>query len=143
MVEGLSKGDRKVRIVSLGAAYVVLGTLFFKVLGVPIQLPGCPSLDLLGIPCPGWGLTRSWMSLLSLRLVESLHYHVFGPGLFVCGVAAVVHWHQELLTNKRIPHKFFCLLKSSKTQLFFVSLLFGYHVVRLIDFVRLGNVSPY
>ncbi len=34
--------------------------------GLKIPLPGCPLLHYLGIPCPGWGLTRSFQAIADL-----------------------------------------------------------------------------
>jgi hypothetical protein len=47
------------------------------------EIPGlCIFRGLLGIDCPGCGLTRSWVALAHGDLGASLSYHLLGPALF-------------------------------------------------------------
>jgi hypothetical protein len=57
-------------------------------------LPGwqCPFFHILGIPCPGCGLTRSTVLLLQGHLQSALSLHVFAPILllgFVCAGSSI------------------------------------------------------
>ena len=42
----------------------------------------CPFFNLTGTPCPGCGLTRSFVCLAHGHLFESLRWHPLGPFLF-------------------------------------------------------------
>ncbi len=43
----------------------------------------CLFYHLTGLPCPGCGLTRSFVCLGHGRLWESLHWHPLGPAIFL------------------------------------------------------------
>lgn len=49
-----------------------------------LGLPPCPSVMLLGRPCPGCGLTTSWTALLHGDLATAFHVHPLGPVLYLC-----------------------------------------------------------
>ena len=65
-----------------------------------LGFPPCPSVLMLGRPCPGCGLTTSWTSLLHGDLGHSIAAHPFGP-LFYFGftisafVALWAYWRQK------------------------------------------------
>lgn len=48
-----------------------------------LGLPPCPSVWVLGRPCPGCGLTTSWTAFIHGHWAESLHAHPFGPLLYL------------------------------------------------------------
>lgn len=72
------------------------------VLGIALLLPmprrgaiaGLPSLcpfqALTGAPCPGCGLTRSFVCLTHGDLGQALHWHLLGPVLFFATVATLL-----------------------------------------------------
>jgi hypothetical protein len=72
----------------------------------------CPFRLVTGLPCPGCGLTRSWVYLMHGQLGQSLYYHPLGPIsliaalLFVLGVhkrfPAVWQWVQSPAVLKAI-----------------------------------------
>lgn len=54
---------------------LVLGALAAAALGMwLLQIP-CPWKALLGIPCPGCGMTRAWLSVLRLDLAGAFRLH--------------------------------------------------------------------
>jgi hypothetical protein len=53
-------------------------------LGIAAKVPLCPSAALLGIPCPGCGLTRATLALLHGDLASALRFH---PLVFVLAPA--------------------------------------------------------
>ena len=75
--------DRKLALIILGAAVVLLGLFAMGIPGWP-----CPLLQTLGIPCPGCGLTRATFYLLRGDLRTSLTYHAFAP-VFLLGFTLV------------------------------------------------------
>jgi hypothetical protein len=52
---------------------LALGGLFALI--VVTRLPLCPTAALLGVPCPGCGLTRATLALLHGELGQALHLH--------------------------------------------------------------------
>lgn len=67
-------------------ACIGLATLVASVLYAPWSTSGpvmCPLRFLVGLPCPGCGLTRSFCALAQGDLHNALHYHLLGPGLFL------------------------------------------------------------
>jgi hypothetical protein len=57
----------------------------------------CPFRLVTGLPCPGCGLTRSWVYLFHGQLAESLYYHPLGP---IAAIAAILF---VLGVHKRFP----------------------------------------
>ncbi len=66
--------NRTTSLVVVGAA--ILHTVLM-ILGLPSWQ--CPVRYVLGIPCPGCGLSRAATALLQGNWQTSLTYHVFGP----------------------------------------------------------------
>jgi hypothetical protein len=48
-------------------------------IGMAVDLPLCPSAALLGVPCPGCGLTRATLALLHGDLGTALRFHPLVP----------------------------------------------------------------
>jgi len=67
----------------------VLGLAGLAGLLLLFEIPLCPTATLFGIPCPGCGLTRATLALLSgnLRLAFQLHPLVFVLAPLLVGVA--------------------------------------------------------
>ena len=64
--------------------------------------PICPMSTFSGFPCPGCGLTRSWVALLQGNWMESLEFHRVG-WLFACFalLQALRHGSWLLFKNAR------------------------------------------
>jgi hypothetical protein len=64
----------------------VAGTLVLPIPGTGAQvlLPGmCLSRGLLGIPCPGCGLTRSFVAFSLGDIQSAFHFNAMGPVLYI------------------------------------------------------------
>ena len=76
-----------------GAMFLLLSGVFAASVLLPLprgaqgQIGDMPSLclfyHLTGLPCPGCGLTRSFVCLGHGRFFESLHWHPLGPAIFL------------------------------------------------------------
>ena len=81
--------DRKWMLAISGAALLQVGLTSLK-------FPGwqCPFLQLLGIPCPGCGLTRASVLLLHGDWKQSIAFHAFAPvfliALLLVAVTAIL-----------------------------------------------------
>ena len=81
------------RKTNAGAIFLLLSGVFAASVLLPLprgasgQIGAFPSVclfyHLTGLPCPGCGLTRSFVSLGHGRFWESLHWHPLGPVLFL------------------------------------------------------------
>jgi hypothetical protein len=66
----------------------------------------CPFRRITGLPCPGCGLTRSFVSTANLRPDEGFAYHLFGPILFAAMLGWVAWRTADFLgLRKRLPVK--------------------------------------
>ncbi|MBW3622934.1 MAG: DUF2752 domain-containing protein [Armatimonadetes bacterium] len=65
-----------------GAAIIGLGGSYL-LSRIGLYGPPCPSRLLLHLPCPGCGLTRSWVALWHGDLLASFRYHPLGMALFL------------------------------------------------------------
>ncbi|TAH39694.1 MAG: DUF2752 domain-containing protein [Planctomycetota bacterium] len=55
----------------------------------------CPLRRATGLPCPGCGLTRSFVATAHGQLAEAFTLHLFGPFLFLtCAAGAVIAFAQ-------------------------------------------------
>jgi hypothetical protein len=87
---GVADGRGQTRV-ALAILSVVLAASAFlpppQADGRIMHLPSiCPFYTLTGLPCPGCGLTRSFVCLAHGRFAESFHWHPLGPILFVLAV---------------------------------------------------------
>lgn len=65
----------------IGAAYLI-----FHVVGI-----GCPIKFLTGISCPGCGMTRAVLSLLTLDFKAAFYYHPLFPLAFILIAVFIFH----------------------------------------------------
>ena len=66
--------DRK-----LGLAMAGGGLFYLALTRYGWDIMPCPSMQVLGLPCPGCGMTRSCLSLLRGDWAGSLRFNPFGP----------------------------------------------------------------
>ena len=75
----------------MAAVYVLAGYL----LGISL----CPMVRLTGLPCPGCGMTRAWLSLLLGRPLRALHYH---PLVWLPPVALAIYLFRGKLPRQTV-----------------------------------------
>jgi multidrug transporter EmrE-like cation transporter len=109
--------------------------------GGHLHLWGCPSLHWLGIPCPAWGLTRSFMAIARGELDVAIAYNLFGPVVFLGFCIATVHLLTEAVQGQKLRPMYVRLAATPGVQLLFFLLLFGYHATRLHALAQTGELS--
>lgn len=56
---------------------------------------------LTNIPCPGCGLTRSFISILNLDLISSIKYNILGIPLFITIILLNIYLIKDIIYNKK------------------------------------------
>ncbi len=136
----LSPQEKKRKIIQLILLLLPISVSYLSKFKLKIPLPGCPLLAYLGVPCPGWGLTRSFQAIAQGNLSEAINFHLFGPILFMIFLSLTVHLTQEIIKNKSISNFYIEIIKNSNYQIIFLFMLWGYHLTRLQNLWKTGEL---
>jgi hypothetical protein len=101
----------------------------------------CPFRALTGIPCPGCGMTRSFMAIATGNFDKALDYHAFGFVLFIGLAIAIVHLSLELLSKRKMITFYSQFMLKRKNQLLFILLFLAYYSFRTINLLRSGELA--
>ncbi|MCD7972001.1 MAG: DUF2752 domain-containing protein [Candidatus Azobacteroides sp.] len=98
----------------------------------------CPHKLITGLPCPGCGITKSFISFYEGDIHKSISYNVFGPlavgiCIFITGLLTV-----EIITKKEFLNNF---LHSKKLAYVCAFLLAGYHLIRTVYFISTHSIT--
>jgi len=63
----------------------------------------CPFRLLTGLPCPGCGLTRSWVFLAHGRVTDALSANPFGPVTMAAAIALVIAVCWAVVRRRPLP----------------------------------------
>lgn len=119
---------------------LIIASYFLKV--TEQQSPfSCIILAFTGIPCPGCGLTRSFVAMAHGRIGESFYYHLFGPLLFIIFIISSVHLLLEILRKKQIKAQYIKLVQNKKLQYLILSLILVYYLSKLIFLYSTGELT--
>ncbi|MGK7920044.1 MAG: DUF2752 domain-containing protein [Trichodesmium sp.] len=141
--ENLSKKELSQRYIYLAIALIpIIGSYLFN-LGLKIPFLGCPLLRYIGIPCPGWGLTRSFMAVARGDLSQAIAYHLFGLIFFAAFVFTILHLVLELINNRKFQVFYIPLIQNIQFHIFCFLLLLGYHGTRLQELCKSGELSNF
>lgn len=79
----------------LGRALLISALLAGAAALLALDAPLCPTATLLGIPCPGCGLTRATLALLHGDLARAVRFHPLSPVIvpLLAGLFASATWH--------------------------------------------------
>ena len=80
----------KSRLLTLPASFYVTAGVLLLSFALPLPRGGsiagmpsvCPFFNVTGVPCPGCGLTRSFVCFAHAHLSEAFRWHLLGPGFF-------------------------------------------------------------
>ena len=56
---------------------------------------------LTNIPCPGCGLTRSFIAILNLNLISAIKYNILGIPLFITIILLNIYLIKDIIYNKK------------------------------------------
>lgn len=92
----------------------------------------CPMKLLTGLPCPGCGITKSFISLYKGDIIKSLSYNFLGPlAVFLC-FATIIVLMIEIITGREYFNR---VLYSKKVAIIAGISLGIYHLFRTIYFI--------
>jgi hypothetical protein len=139
----LSQSAKRQRYLLLALTLIPLVISLLNRWGIRIALWGCPTLKWVGVPCMGWGLTRSFHATVRGDLATAMQFHLFGP-LFVLGaVVAVVHAAIELIRNQKLQLFYSPWIIKQRFWLLAIAVVFGYHVTRVVSLSQQGQLSQW
>ncbi|GAC66562.1 DUF2752 domain-containing protein [Gordonia soli] len=102
----------------------------------------CPFRRMTGLPCPGCGLTRSWVALAHGEVGQAFAFNVFGPLLLTTVIAVAAVGFVALVTGQttlvaRLRHR-----TVAKVALVVLTVWIGYGVLRIADVVAGWGLFP-
>jgi Protein of unknown function (DUF2752) len=136
----LSIVEQRQRLLYLGLVGVPLVMSWLNGWGIHVSLGGCPLLKWVGVPCMGWGLTRSFYATAQGDFATAAHFHLFGSLLFFGFVIAAMHWSLELLRRQKMQVFYTRWLQQQRVWVFGFLMVLGYHLTRLALFHQSGQL---
>jgi len=70
-----------------------------RILGLPTV---CPFNHMTGLPCPGCGLTRAFVSMAHGHLVDAVRWHALSPIMFALGLGLVFEYGARVFAGKSL-----------------------------------------
>ena len=92
----------------------------------------CVFRRLTGLPCPGCGLTRSWVNFAHGDIGTSVAFNAFGPVLLAATVVAVIVAGWMLVTRRGVP-RVFTSRSAIRLAAGALAIWVGYGVLRAVD----------
>jgi hypothetical protein len=126
-----------------GLAIALTPIIGSRILTIGSEIPwlSCPLKRLIGIPCPAWGSTRSFVAIAHGHWTQAIQYHLFAPVLFLVFLTIIVHLILELIKNRSIQAFYVSILKRPKFQIFAFLIVLGYHLTRLHQLAMAGDLQ--
>lgn len=102
----------------------------------------CPILKFTGIPCPGCGMTRSFLALAQGDLEGAIAFHLFGPLVFAACAGLALHIAIELYTQQEIRYPGLDRwLRAKRVPLLTFLVVILYHGARLWTLAQSGDLA--
>jgi hypothetical protein len=136
----LSIVEQRQRLLYLSLVGTPLVMSWLNGWGIHVSLGGCPLLKWVGVPCMGWGLTRSFYATAQGDFTAAAHFHLFGSLLFFGFSIAALHWSLELLRRQRMQVFYTRWLQQPRIWLFGFLMILGYHLTRLVTLYQSGQL---
>ena len=92
----------------------------------------CPFRLMTGLPCPGCGLTRSWIALVHGDISGSLAAHPFGGAFMFLGVALILAVGVALIRRRPLPAATRVVGRVAPASLFVGTVVFGFGRLALL-----------
>jgi hypothetical protein len=135
--------EQRQRLMYLGLVLFPLVMSLAHRWGIHLSLWGCPLVKWIGVPCMGWGLTRSFYATARGDFFAAANFHLFGPVLFLGFAIATLHWTLELCKGRKIKALYSPWTNRSRFWLFSFLIILGYHLTRLASLQTSGQLQQW
>lgn len=109
--------------------------------GLSVPFLDCPLLRYLGIPCPAWGLTRSFQAIARGDWDQAMAFHGLGWVFFAGFAIASVHFAIEWRYRRQLYAFYLPFIQKPSIQLGSFVILWIYHVGRLCRLEQNGELA--
>jgi hypothetical protein len=137
----LSNHGVKIRLIKLSLFSLPISAAFFYSYTDYSSPLLCPIRAFTGIPCPGCGMTRSFLSLVQGNLGEAFSYHLFGPILFFFCLLAAIHLFLEIVSQRKIKALYVKILNKKTIQGLILPSILIYYLSRLLIIYGTGELA--
>ncbi|WP_279105472.1 DUF2752 domain-containing protein [Gordonia paraffinivorans] len=105
--------------------------------------PGmCPFAMITGLPCPGCGLTRSWVAFMHGDIAAAFGFNLFGPVLLVLTAVTALLAFATLARRRRSPLSGWRDVVVGPVGAVFLAVWIGYGLFRLADAAAGWGIFP-
>lgn len=84
---------------------IIEGIVYYLIIIKNITIP-CLFKSIIKIPCPSCGLTRSFKSILDLKLLDAIKYNILSIPLFIILIIINILLIIDIIKNNNITIKF-------------------------------------
>ncbi len=102
----------------------------------------CPLRALTGLPCPGCGLTRSWVFAAHGDLASAFGFNAFGPVFFAVLLVAALVAGWTLISGRRGGWDRMRSVVVGPVGIVLIVAWLGYGVVRIVDGIAGWGLFP-
>ncbi|GAB99222.1 hypothetical protein GONAM_08_00130 [Gordonia namibiensis NBRC 108229] len=129
-------------VVGLSGAAAVGAACAFTPAGIA-EGPGiCPFAFMTGLPCPGCGLTRSWVAFMHGDSGASFRFNVFGPILLILTIVTVSLAVATLVRRRRSPLEGWRDVVLGRAGAILLGAWLTYGLVRIVDAAAGWGIFP-
>jgi hypothetical protein len=118
----------------------ILGAFYLRIANASSPF-FCPLKSLTGVPCPGCGLTRSFVAIASGKIPEAIAFNLFGIFLFVGLLIALLHLSLEITFRKKILAVYTEFITNRSLHVLMLLVVMLWHCNRLYQLSLSGSLA--